>query len=285
MGALAARGLLVLPGLGCGPQFPPSWLIPAEPSAVGGGVEPAGKLRVLAIAAEPPEVAPASPPMRRCAPACHDQAVARGGVSPDPDHWVIAVKLVQVKASDRPSRNPALAGFYLGAAASLPALGPGGGSYPRLAADLADAQRPQLTLAAERAADAVQAEPDPQQPAAERPETLGISFFTTACTLEAGRGSFLELGCSAEPTLCPQRQRAAVSWQLPAARARSQRLLGWSSSSPCCATIAAAPACAAGTRSGAEASAALRRRARAPAVGRATRQPASAARGSGEGGG
>lgn len=65
----------------------------------------------------------------------------------------------------------------------------------------------------------MQAEPDPQQPAAERPEALGISFFTTAGTLEAGRGSFLDLGCSAEPTQCPQLQRAAVSWQPPAARA------------------------------------------------------------------
>ena len=54
-------GLLLstlLAGPHCGPQFPPSWLIPAESSDEGGVVDPAGKLRVLAIAAEPPEAAP-----------------------------------------------------------------------------------------------------------------------------------------------------------------------------------------------------------------------------------
>ena len=48
--------------------------------------------------------------------------------------------------------------------------------------------------AVQRAADAVEAEPDPQHPELERPEILGISFFTTAGTLDAGRGSFLDPG-------------------------------------------------------------------------------------------
>lgn len=153
------------------------------------------------------------------AAACHEQAVQRGGVSPDPDHCVIAVKRVKVAATDRPNHNPTLAGYYLGTAEPLRELGLGPADYPLLTADLDDRQRPQLILAAERAADAVEAEPDPQHRELERPETLGISFFTTAGTLEAGRGSFLDLGCTQEPAQCPQLLRASVGWQPPAARA------------------------------------------------------------------
>lgn len=153
---------------------------------------------------------------------CHDQAVRRGGVSPDADHCVIAVKRIKVSTADRPNRNPALTGYYLGSAEPLRELSPGTADYPLLAADLDDRQRPQLTLAAERAADAVEAEPDPQHPELERPEILGISFFTTAGTLEAGRGSFLDLGCPQEPAQCPQLARAAVAWQPPAARAATE---------------------------------------------------------------
>lgn len=308
--------------LQCGPQFQPSWLVAAEPSDAGGVVDPAGKLRVLAIAAEPPEVRPGEPvaasalvvihprfglpadlggelggrlvgtptprglsvqwracrltdaasppvpcgmvdgkltadeqllealpgPATRLVPpvraelpytlvltliaadealpggaaACHDQALQRGGVSPDPDHCVIAVKRIKVSAADRPNRNPALAGYYLGTADPLGELTTGAADYPRLTADLDDSKRPQLTLAAERASDAVEAEPDPQHPELERPEILGISFFTTAGTLDAGRGSFLDLGCPQEPAQCPQLARASVGWQPPAARAATE---------------------------------------------------------------
>lgn len=317
-GVLAAG--LLLTGLHCGPQFPPGWLIPAEPSDAGGVVDPAGKLRVLALAAEPPEVAPGDavtasalvvihprygvaadlggelsgrlvgtptppglsvqwwlcrlrdesaaplpcgmvdgtrtvdaqqlpalpgPAAQLVAPAqqvlpytlvltliaadaafpdgaagCHDQAAQNGGVSPDPDHCVIAIKRIKVSAAAAKNRSPALAGIYLGAAESvLEPIDRGAGSYPRLAAEVNDDQRPRLLLAAERGADAVESEPDPQHPESQRPETLGASFFTTAGTLEAGRGSFLDLACAQEPSQCAQLARSSVGWQPPAGRA------------------------------------------------------------------
>lgn len=319
--------LLGLLGAHCGPQFPPSWLIPAEPSDAGGTVDPAGKLRVLALAAEPPEVSPGATvnaaalvvihprygvaadlggelsgrlvgtPMprglsvkwRMCrlrdesmapmpcglgegegaqttdtrelpelpgpatqlvapgpeagplpytlvltliaadaafaggAVACQDQARQGGGVSPDPDHCVIAVKRIKVSAGAAPNHNPELAGLYLGASESmLAALASQAGSYPRLDAGLADSQRPQLVLAAERGAEAVESEPDPQHPGGSRPETLNASFFTTAGTLEAGRASFLDLGCTEDPAQCPQLVRAPVNWQPPASRSAAE---------------------------------------------------------------
>lgn len=42
----------------CGPSFPPFWLIEADPLGTDGTVDEQGKLRVLAIVAEPPEVRP-----------------------------------------------------------------------------------------------------------------------------------------------------------------------------------------------------------------------------------
>ena len=42
----------------CGPNFPPFWLIEADPLGTDGTVDEQGKLRVLAIVAEPPEVRP-----------------------------------------------------------------------------------------------------------------------------------------------------------------------------------------------------------------------------------
>ena len=55
--ALAA-GLLVVAAVGCGPTFPPAWLLEAEPSDASGVFDVDGKLRVLAIVAEPPEAEP-----------------------------------------------------------------------------------------------------------------------------------------------------------------------------------------------------------------------------------
>lgn len=310
----APLGLFLATFLQCGPQFPPSWLIAAEPSDAGGLVDPAGKLRVLAIVAEPPEVAPGalvavsalvvthpqhglisdlsgelagrrtptprglSVQWRSCrlaegaiapvpcglapglpsldeqtlpalpgpatellvpardglpytlvvtliaadealpggAAACQAAAAAQGGISPDPNHCVIAIKRVKVSTSGAPNRNPGLAGYYLGAsAAALHDLRTSPGDYPRLPLDAS--ARPSLILAAERAADAVQAEPDDSLP--ERPEILGASFFTTAGTLDGGRSSFLDLGCAQDPAQCPQGPRTQVSWQPPAAQA------------------------------------------------------------------
>ncbi len=314
-------GLLLstlLAGPHCGPQFPPSWLIPAESSDEGGVVDPAGKLRVLAIAAEPPEAAPGagvtaaalivthprygvaadldgsgrlvgsplprglSVQWRLCrlrdeslaplpcglvdasrtvdeqelpalpaaatqlvappkdalpytlvltliaadaafpggAAACHDQAVQGGGVSPDAAHCVIAIKRIKVAADAAPNRNPQLAGVYLGPEdAALTELTGQAGRYPLLDAGVDDSQRPQLLLVAERRPDAVESEPDPQHAGSARPENLGASFFTTAGTLEAGRGSFFDLGCAEDPAQCPMLARSAVHWQPPAGRA------------------------------------------------------------------
>ncbi len=314
----ALLGLLLAAVSGqCGPSFQPSWLIAADPMDKSGAIDPAGKLRVLAVVAEPPEVmagvalaasalvvthpqqgvvtdfgdgmpvrsptprglsvqwrlcqladgqvtpvpcgtesgqpapgamdellptlpdlstqlvapALAMPPymliltlyaadeaMPGGAAACHDQAVQQGGVSPNADHCVLAIKRVEVSTSATPNHNPGLAGLYLGAADPLAEISASPGTYPVLASDLADSDRPQLSLAAERAADAVEMEPDPQnqQP---RPETLGVSFYTTAGTLDAGRGSFLDQGCAQDPTTCPQLPRSSVNWQPPAQRA------------------------------------------------------------------
>jgi hypothetical protein len=310
--------LLAAAGSGCGPEFPPSWLVAADPTDAGGVIDPAGKLRVLAVVSDPPEVMPGSTVMasalvvthpsqglvmdlgdgtmvrsstprgldvqwRLCqqadadtvpgpcgtaggqpapgamdqllpalpgpatsfvapaaaslpstlvltlfaadaalpggAAACRDQAVQQGGVSPNADHCVIAIKRVKVSASAAPNHDPALAGIYLGAAEPLAEISTSVGSYPLLASDVDDSARPQLTLAAERAGDAVESEPDPDHPEQQRPETLGASFFTTAGTLDAGRGSFLDLGCAQDPTSCPQEPRSSVNWQPPAARA------------------------------------------------------------------
>lgn len=304
--------------LHCGPQFPPSWLIPAESSDEGGVVDPAGKLRVLAIVAEPPEAAPGtvvtatalivthprygvaadldgsgrlvgSPqprglsvkwrlcrlsdealtplpcglvdpsrtadeqelpalpdaatqlvvPSRDALPytlvltliaadaafpggaaACHEQAVQGGGVSPDAAHCVIAIKRIKVAAEAAPNRNPQLAGVYLGPEDAAPTEITGqAGSYPLVDAGVEDSQRPQLLLTAERRPDAVDSEPDPQHAGSMRPENLGASFFTTAGTLEAGRGNFLDLGCADDPTQCPALARSLVHWQPPAGSA------------------------------------------------------------------
>lgn len=44
--------------VGCGPTFPAYWQIPAEATDSGGTLDPDGKLRILALAADPPEILP-----------------------------------------------------------------------------------------------------------------------------------------------------------------------------------------------------------------------------------
>ncbi|MDW8281190.1 MAG: hypothetical protein RMK29_05730 [Myxococcales bacterium] len=51
-----ASALLVL--LGCAPELPPAWRIDPEPRGPDGQPDPRGKLRLLAIQAEPPETGP-----------------------------------------------------------------------------------------------------------------------------------------------------------------------------------------------------------------------------------
>lgn len=322
---LVAAFLLLL-AVGCGPTFPSFWLIESDPQGPDGAIDPAGKLRVLGIQAEPPEtgpdstvrlsalvvthpqhglrlpgpqgLAPTAHPagltalwlackqpsevvapepcgleqlnstteLRRLTPlpateplpfpgeplaaelrtslaqdlpytllvtlivadaaqpggaeGCYAQAQQSRGVSPSVNHCLIAVKAVRVSSSDRRNHNPGI---------TLLAFGPEGGSlatqppqtepfsYPRLTAATADSDRPKLTLAVERSPDSVEVGSDSAgQP---RSESLSATFYTTAGTLEAGRGSFLDLDCASVPETCPQHPRTSVTWQPPTARA------------------------------------------------------------------
>lgn len=323
IGAIAGL-LLGLCGLGCGPEFPPFWLIEPDPKNQDGQVDAHGKLRVLGLLAEPPEAAPGQevkvqslvaihpqqgstfflpgesvrtpqPPsldalwlacrepdgQTNAAPcgigasgalelerlqamggsssgpsttltlpagpvpytrlvtlfvtdgalpggaqACFDQAVAASKTVPDPDHCVIAIKRIRVSNSDNPNHNPRIARLMFGESADT--LHPLSGDwqsdlfsdtarYPLLDESTRDEERPRLLLAVERAADAVELGRDADNKP--RQESLSVSFFTTAGTLEAGRGSFLDLGCEGDPESCPQLFRSDVSWQPPAARA------------------------------------------------------------------
>lgn len=60
-------------GLGCGPEFPAFWLIEPDPLNAASEVDPAGKLRVLAVRAEPPEAAPGSKVLLQSLVAIHPQ--------------------------------------------------------------------------------------------------------------------------------------------------------------------------------------------------------------------
>lgn len=149
---------------------------------------------------------------------CYEQARMAGGVVSSPNHCVIALKRIRVSASAQPNRNPEIGWLLFGADANdLTELTGGSGSYPRLEPATDEDARPQLTLALERAADAVEIGSDsdgnPQN------ETLSATFLTTGGTLEAGRGTFLDLDCADNPQTCPQSLRTALSWQPPAARA------------------------------------------------------------------
>lgn len=148
---------------------------------------------------------------------CYEQAQQAAGVVSSPNHCVIAIKRIRVSQSSQPNRNPEIARLLFGPdAGSLTELATGGGSYPLLDPATGDDARPQLTLSVERAAAAVEVgtgtDGSPQS------ETLSATFLTTAGTLEAGRGSFLDLGCADNPQSCPQSLTSDVSWQPPAAR-------------------------------------------------------------------
>ncbi len=315
---LGGAVLAAAAGLGCGPQFPPAWRIAPDPVEAGGAIDPDGKLRVLAITADPPEAAPGArvalqalvvthpqhgevvqvdgqsvrtpaprglstrwlscrvadpllppvpcgltrePPLDLQtlpssgsgsgpatellaaelaalpysllvtliaadqafpggAEACFAQAAAGGSVSPDPNHCVIAVKRVKIARSAAPNRNPAIAGLWLGPSAEQLADLGAGAAYPRLGGEVPDEDRPKLQLTADRGADAVEQEPDPQDQTRIRDEVLGLSLFTTAGTLESGRATFVDLDCPSDPADCPQRLRSQVTaWQPPAAAA------------------------------------------------------------------
>jgi hypothetical protein len=319
-----AAGLSAL-CVGCGPEFPPFWLIEADPLGRDGAIDGAGKLRVLGIQADPPEVGPDSAvrlsalvvthpqhgvrvpgpqgllhttqpqglsalwlackqpgevvspepcgleqlnsttELRRLSPmppsdptpfpgepvraelrtssaadlpytllvtlivadsslpggaeGCFQQAQARRGVSPSGNHCLIAVKAVRVSSSAVPNRNPGIAALAFGPeGASLSTQAPTGAvfSFPRLPADTADSERPKWTLAVERSPDSVETGSDSAgQP---RSESLSATFYTTAGTLEAGRGSFLDLDCPGVPETCPQHPRTSIGWQPPASR-------------------------------------------------------------------
>jgi len=297
--------------LGCGPTFPPAWLLEAEPTEAGGRIDPDGKLRVLAMVSEPPEATPGqlvslsallvthprfgevtmeggravttlrprglTVLYRQCllpesvasplpcglssqtaqyselpvvgdfatelripesfgspyvilvtliaadqaypggATACAQDAAQNGGLSPLPNHCVVAVKRVKVSQSTAPNHNPKLQRILVGADdASLVDAESAAASYPKLSAEVADADRPKWQVVADRAADAEEQEPDPRDPSRLRAELLSTSVFVTAGTLEAGRGSFLDLGCSGD---CPQLLRSPIGWQPPAATA------------------------------------------------------------------
>lgn len=316
-------------GIGCGPEFPPFWLIEPDPRGADAVVDPAGKLRVLGIQANPPETGPEStvqltawvvihpqqglrlpgprglqpsthPPglstlwlackqpgevvapepcgleqlnatteLQRLsavpssdplefpgeparaelrtssaqglpytllvtliaadaaqpggAEGCYAQAAANRGVSPSVHHCLIAVKAVHVTGSATPNHNPGVVGLAFGPEAGPLATQPSltePFAYPRLPAQIADGDRPKLTLAVDRSPDSVEVGSDSEgQP---RNESLSATFYTTAGTLEAGRGSFLDLDCAGPPETCPQHPRTAVTWQPPAARAERE---------------------------------------------------------------
>jgi len=315
-----SAAILTIAVVGCGPTFPPAWLLEAEPSDASGVFDADGKLRVLAIVAEPPEAQPGelvsvssliathprfgevvltggqpihtlSPrglsvlyrlcPLPGSAPsplpcglhhqsvdftelpvqsdfstqlripselgspsvllvtliaadaaysggamACATAAAQNDGVSPIPNHCVVAVKRIKVRhAADSaatPNHNPLIRRVLLGAdEGSLMDVDLGVAIYPKLGAEVSDSDRPKWQVVIERAADAEEQEPDPRDPSRQRPELLSASLFVSSGTLESGRGSFLDLGCSGD---CPQLLQTQFGWQPPAALSSSQVL-------------------------------------------------------------
>lgn len=308
--------LLTLGLFGCGPSFPPAWLIEPEPLDARGTIDPDGKLRVLALTVDPPQAPPLArvsvsslvvthprfgqvvlqggQPVHTLTPrglsllyracvvpdsatvlqpcglsadrsapstlawdlpvradgstelvipgsqptpstllvtliaadeaypggatACAQAAAQQDGLSPIPNHCVIAVKRILVSHDAIPNQNPQLGRLWLGSAPeSLSDLESGEARYPKLPAELADADRPSWQVVIERAADSEQMEPDPLDRSRQRPELLSASVFVTSGTLESGRGSFWDLDCPSES--CPQRLTTTFSWQPAAARA------------------------------------------------------------------
>lgn len=318
---LGAAVLLECVGLGCGPSFPPYWQLSSEPSDAGGNIDPNGQLRILALTAEPPEVAPgqsvriaalvathprygeigsdggspqatlrprglsvlyrfcvldsqlASPlpcglfpqtqdfvplPNRTDVPTvlaipfaqfpvplafgnpyqivvtliaadssfeggangCAESAAQNGGVSPIPNHCVIAIKRVKVSRSDSPNHNPKLRAVSLGSDdASLVDLATGNATYPKLGSDVADSDRPFFHLVVERSADSEEQEPDPKDQSQTRAELLTTSLFVTSGNVDSGRGNFIDLDCKTD---CPQRLQTTYLWQPPALRAMQE---------------------------------------------------------------
>lgn len=323
---LAAALSLALGGLGCGPEFPPFWLIEPDPLNASGQIDPAGKLRVLGLRADPPEAAPGekitvralvaihpqqgrvladqsrhepypqllsalwlscSQPEEALAPepcglaqntaaqdlqtlptlsddagtatelrlpldlalpqsrivtllvadqalpggaaACYAHAVQNQGVLPDPNHCVIAVKRIRISRDPVKNHNPEISRLWFGqgpnALWDLAPVPSRDVHYPLLDSTTPDEDRPSLRLVVERAADAVEMGSDAD--GQDRPEALSLSFFTTAGTLEAGRGSFLDLDCQDRPQNCPALLHTDVGWQAPAEKAARQASEKW----------------------------------------------------------
>lgn len=149
--------------------------------------------------------------------ACAQAAAQQDGLSPSPNHCVIAVKRVKVSTEAIPNQNPLLGRLWLGTQESLSDLESGDARYPKLPGDLRDEDRPVLQVVVERAADAPQLEYDPRDRSRSRAELLSASLFVTAGTLDAGRGSFLDRDCRSES--CPQQLTTTFSWRPVAARA------------------------------------------------------------------
>lgn len=316
-------------GIGCGPEFPSFWFIEPDPLGPDGKVDPAGKLRILAIQADPPEATPdatvrlqalvvthpqqgqllpgpngmqrstqpqgltalwlacrqpgevvspepcgleqlnATTELRRLNPtppsqplrfpgeplraelqtsssasgdgsytllvtllvadaalpggaeACFAQAQANRGVSPSVNHCLIAIKAVRVSKAAAPNHNPGITSLAFGPSGGSLTLQPEGSAaaftYPRLDAGTSDADRPKLTLAVDRSPDSV--EVGAALDGTPRNESLSATFYATGGTLEAGRGSFLDLDCPGQPETCPQFPRTSVDWRPPTARA------------------------------------------------------------------
>lgn len=290
---------------GCGPELPPSSRIAPDPVGLDGQIDPRGKLRLLSIAADPPEARPgervrlsalavthprhgqrgviagrevgtpaprglshlwlvcqaapgraapeacglgdpgatlevrtlgtgptaelqapalqgagdlpllvtlvvADEAQARGAQGCYDAARAAGGAVPDPNRCVVGIKRVKVSQAALPNRNPGLARLGLvlpdGAEAALSidlptTLGTAGERH---------------ALFVDRAADAVEREPDPENEGAERDEVLVAAYFVTGGALEAGRGGYQDPGCAEQPE-CPPLLRSEVGWTPPAA--------------------------------------------------------------------
>ena len=317
---IVSAAMLTIAAVGCGPTFPPAWLLDAEPSDASGVFDVDGKLRVLALAAEPPEAEPGQlisvssliathprfgevvlaggQPIHTLSPrglsvlyrlcplpgsatsplpcglhpqtvdftelpvqsdfstqfripselgspsvllvtliaadaaysggatACATAAAQNDGLSPITNHCVVAVKRIKVRRSSESAattnHNPLIGRVLLGAdEGRLMDVDSGVAIYPKLGADVSDSDRPKWQLVIERAADAEEQEPDPRDPSRQRPELLTASLFVSSGTLDSGRGSFIDLGCSGD---CPQLSQTQFGWQPPAALSSSQVL-------------------------------------------------------------
>ncbi len=316
-----AAGVFSQVGLGCGPSFPPYWQLATEATDAFGNLDPSGKLRILALSAEPPEAQPgqtvqvtalitthpnqgerqwesgvevtslrpkglsvlyrlckqpetlSSPlpcglfpptqdfvelPNRTEQPtllaipfaefqtpspfgnpyqlivtlfaadsvfaggawACADAAQRNGGVSPVPNHCVIAIKRVKVNRTDSPNHNPKIRRLLLGGdEQSLIDLATGGAQYPRLGSDVPDGDRPTLQLVVERTAESEEQEPSPTDPAVFRAELLTTSLFVSAGSVDSGRGNFIDLDCQGD---CIQRLTTVYPWRPAAALAAQE---------------------------------------------------------------